>query len=135
MRAREGQGILCFPDAWLWLSAPYIQAAKGLHSAGESGPSAQQLRFGTVKCELLVQVHDGAPQVGSLHLVQSLFDLSGRELQVVRLLAEGHSVDSLPQCMKISPNTARTHLRSIFSKTGTSRQSELIQLCVGLANA
>lgn len=39
--------------------------------------------FGTVKCELLVQVHDGAPHIGSLHLVQSLFDLTGRELQVV----------------------------------------------------
>lgn len=91
--------------------------------------------FGKVKCEMLVQVHDGAPHIGSLHLVQSLFDLTGRELQVVRLLADGHSLESLAHCMKISLNTARAHLRAIFSKTGTSRQSELIQLCAGLANS
>lgn len=91
--------------------------------------------FGTVKCELLVQVHDGAPQIGCLQLLQSLFDLTGRELQVVRLLADGHSVESLASHMNISPNTARTHLRSIFAKTDTSRQSELLQLCAGLANA
>lgn len=91
--------------------------------------------FGTVKCELLVQIHDGAPHIGSLHLLQSLFDLTSRELQVVRLLADGHSVDSVAAHMNISPNTARTHLRSIFAKTSTSRQLELLQLCAGLANA
>jgi DNA-binding CsgD family transcriptional regulator len=88
--------------------------------------------FGRVKCEMLVQIHDGAPHIGSLHLLQSLFDLTSRELQVVRLLAAGHSVESLAAYMNISSNTARTHLRSIFAKTATSRQSELLQLCASL---
>lgn len=91
--------------------------------------------FGTVKSELIVQIHDGAPRIGSLELLQTLFDLTIRELEVVRLLAEGHSIESLACHMKISANTARTHLRSIFSKTGSSRQSELLQLCSSLASA
>jgi DNA-binding CsgD family transcriptional regulator len=88
--------------------------------------------FGQVRCELMVEVHDGLPKIGSVHLLQSLFDLTGRELQVVRLLADGHSIDSLAASMDISPNTARTHMRAIFAKTRTSRQSELMQLSAGL---
>ena len=89
--------------------------------------------FGQVRCELMIEVHDGLPRIGSVRLLQSLFDLTGRELQVVRLLADGHSIDSLAACMEISPNTARTHMRAIFSKTQTSRQSELMHLCAGLS--
>lgn len=80
--------------------------------------------FGKVRCELLVQIHDGLPHIGSLHLLQQLFDLTGRELQVTRLLADGHSVESLAACLAISPNTAKTHLRSIFAKMGVNRQSD-----------
>ena len=89
--------------------------------------------FGHVTCHLLVEIHAGLPKIGSLAIVQSLFDLTGRELQVVRLLADGHSPESLAQEMQISFHTARAHLRSIFAKTGTSRQSELMHLAAGLA--
>ena len=91
--------------------------------------------FGKVHCELLIQIHSGIPQIGSLELLQSLFDLTARELQVVRLMADGHSVETLARCMVISTNTARTHLRAIFAKTQTGRQSELLRLCAGLAAA
>lgn len=104
---------------------PYILTVRPMISV--LGP------FGKVHCELLVQIHSGVPQIGSLELMQSLFDLTARELRVVRLLANGHSIETLAQSMAISPHTARTHLRAIFSKTQTSRQSELIQLCSGLA--
>ena len=89
--------------------------------------------FGKVHCELLVQIHSGVPQIGSLQLLQSLFGVTARELQVIRLLADGHSVESVAQCMLISINTARAHLRAIFIKTQTRRQSELLHLCAGLA--
>jgi DNA-binding CsgD family transcriptional regulator len=53
----------------------------------------------------------------------------------VRLLADGHSIESLAACMDISPNTAKTHMRAIFAKTQTSRQSELMHLCAGLSES
>lgn len=90
--------------------------------------------FGKVKCELLVQIHDGAPHIGSIELLRSLFDLTTRELQVVRLLADGHSLESLSSHMEISLNTARAHLRSIFAKTSISKQSDLLLLCAELAS-
>jgi len=89
--------------------------------------------FGKIHCELLVHIHDGKRDVGSLRLLKGLFELTEREFEVVRMLAEGHSIESLAACLRMSPHTAPTHLRSIFSKTGTSRQSQLVQLCAGLA--
>lgn len=91
--------------------------------------------FGRVKTEILIEIHHSAPRIGSLDLMQSLFDLTARELQIVRMLAEGHSIESLANTIDISPNTARTHLRSIFSKTNTGRQSELLLLCATLTHS
>lgn len=89
--------------------------------------------FKNVRCELLLEIHAGIPPIASLDLIQSLFDLTARELQLVRLLADGHSIESLAESMSISPNTARAHLRAVFSKTSTTRQSELLKLCAGLS--
>jgi DNA-binding CsgD family transcriptional regulator len=89
--------------------------------------------FGQIRCELLLEIHDGLPRIGSLALLQSLYDLTGREMQLVRLLADGHSIESAARVMDISSNTARTHLRAIFTKTSTTRQSELMHLCAGLS--
>ena len=91
--------------------------------------------FGHARCELLVEVHESIPRIGRLDMMQPLFDLTTRELQVIRLLADGHSIESLAHSMGISANTVRTHLRAIFSKTCTTRQSELMQLSAGLAKA
>jgi DNA-binding CsgD family transcriptional regulator len=80
-----------------------------------------------------VEILEGIPKLGSLELFQSVFSLTARETQIARLLVDGHSVESLSEQMEISQNTTRVHLKSIFSKTSTSRQSELIRLCGGLA--
>ena len=89
--------------------------------------------FGRFNCELIVQVFDGAPPIGDLGSMRPMYDLTCRELDILRLLADGHSVESLATSSGISVNTARTHLRAIFAKTSTSRQSELLTLCCSLA--
>lgn len=57
-----------------------------------------------------------------------LFDLSPREAEVAQSLLAGHSLESLCALLAISRNTAKVHLQSIFRKTGTNRQSELVHL-------
>ena len=44
------------------------------------------------------------------------------------MLADGLSLDEASEALGMSRNTARTHLRSIFSKTGVSRQTLLVRL-------
>lgn len=57
-----------------------------------------------------------------------LFDLSPREMEVAQALLRGHSVESLCSELRISRNTAKAHLQSLFRKTDTNRQSELVHL-------
>lgn len=61
---------------------------------------------------------------------RALFGLSAREAQVASLLLQGHSIESLAVSLGISANTAKVHLASIFRKTGTNRQTELIRLLI-----
>ncbi len=91
--------------------------------------------FGKLRRQVHVEVFDRIPAVARLDLVQSLFGLTGREMQVLGSLTEGHSIDSSSARMGVSRNTTRAHLRSIFVKTKTSSQLELIQLCAGLTSA
>lgn len=61
-------------------------------------------------------------------LVRQLFDLTPAEAGVARRLASGLSLEDAASSLEISRNTARAHLRSIFSKSGITRQTELVRL-------
>jgi DNA-binding CsgD family transcriptional regulator len=51
-------------------------------------------------------------------------DLTLRELDVLRLLAEGASNKQIGERLYISQNTAANHVRSILTKTGTSNRTQ-----------
>lgn len=50
------------------------------------------------------------------------------ESRCVDLLCHGLTLSAIASHLKISTNTVKTHLRSVFSKTGTTRQAELVAL-------
>lgn len=52
-------------------------------------------------------------------------NLSKREHQVFRLLAEGQSVGQIAQALSLSPNTVSTYRARILDKTGTRNDVEL----------
>ncbi|MGB6059241.1 MAG: AAA family ATPase [Microthrixaceae bacterium] len=62
--------------------------------------------------------HEGADPCGLPH------GLSNRELQVLRLAAEGYSNGAIGRRLCISANTAGNHVRSILRKTGTANRAE-----------
>lgn len=57
-----------------------------------------------------------------------LFGLTPTEATVSLLLANGLSLDEAAEDMGVARNTVRAHLRSIFSKTGVSKQTQLVRL-------
>jgi DNA-binding CsgD family transcriptional regulator len=61
-------------------------------------------------------------------LIAQAFDLTSAESRVVSLLAGGASIEDAAQQLRIARETARNHLKSAFSKTGTHRQAELVGL-------
>jgi DNA-binding CsgD family transcriptional regulator len=66
-------------------------------------------------------------------LVRQLFDLTPAEAAVARRLTAGLSLEDAANSLDISRNTARAHLRSIFSKSGITRQTELVRLMLNSA--
>ncbi len=57
-----------------------------------------------------------------------LFDLTPAEARITGLLVEGQSVATIARAQAVTENTVRMHLKSVFAKTGVSRQSELVSL-------
>src|SRR5262245_19670130 len=67
--------------------------------------------------------------------VATTFGLTPAETRVLRRMLTGSTVAETAADLGIAPTTARTHLDSVFAKTGVSRQSELIRLAAQIAPA
>jgi len=79
---------------------------------------------------LVSQEHDRGPDAV---LLQRLFSLTPAELRLVTALARGHDLQSTAALLKLSVGTLRVHLKSIFEKTNTGRQAELVWLLARLS--
>jgi DNA-binding CsgD family transcriptional regulator len=64
----------------------------------------------------------------SIDLSKKLFGLTPAETALTLQLINGLSLEEASEALNIRRNTARAHLRSIFSKTGVRRQTELVRL-------
>jgi DNA-binding CsgD family transcriptional regulator len=62
-----------------------------------------------------------------------LYGLSASELRIVLAMAPGLQPQEVADMLGISIATVKSHLAKIFSKTGTSRQSELTALMARLS--
>lgn len=91
--------------------------------------------------ELLVACPEGRPHHTIVLLVppgadrflpdehlRGLYGLTAAEIRLVHRLLEGHSLSSAAEALDISRNTAHSQLTSVFQKTATHRQSDLIAL-------
>ena len=76
-------------------------------------------------CSLLIATSEAEQNV-SLALLKELYDLSPAEARVAQHLLNGLSLKEITEALNLSLSTIRTQLKSIFSKTDTHRQSELI---------
>lgn len=56
--------------------------------------------------------------------------LSGRELEILKLVATGASNKEIAQRLYISPNTVKVHLKNIFSKIGAVSRTEAAMYAV-----
>lgn len=73
----------------------------------------------------------GNDTLPSIDIIASLFDLTPAEARVARGLAQGHSLEELAVALSVTQATVRSHLKRIFAKTSTKRQSELALLVAG----
>ena len=66
-------------------------------------------------------------------LLAQVFGISPAETRLAQALLSGDTLNRVSQELSISENTAKSQLASIFAKTETHRQSELIALLTAMA--
>ena len=78
---------------------------------------------------MVVYIRDAAGKsLASTAVTKQLFNLTPAETALSLELANGLSLEEAAEALNIRRNTARAHLRSIFSKTGVRRQTELVRI-------
>lgn len=84
----------------------------------------------------MLVIHDPSEQTFlPEEIVSSLFGLTPSETHLLLALSNGQTLKQFGDRTGVTQNTARTHLKSLFAKTRTSRQSDLIRLMSGLMHS
>jgi DNA-binding CsgD family transcriptional regulator len=70
----------------------------------------------------------------SLETLARLYRLTVSELRVLQAVVEVGGVPAVAETLGISEATAKTHLHHVFTKTGTTRQADLVKLVASHAS-
>lgn len=74
----------------------------------------------TMLARVLPQLSSGSPR--------RRFDLSPRELEVIRLMSEGMANQAIAELLVLSPNTVRNHVQRILAKLGAHSKLEAVAI-------
>lgn len=122
--ARHGSGR---DGAHLVVPRPSGNPAYGLFVAPAVGSGVSGWAPGA---SAIVFITDPAYERASLTIewLRRQFGLTRAEAGVARLIDRGRGLPSVAQDLGITLNTAKTHLKAIYAKTGTDRQARLTRL-------
>ena len=67
-------------------------------------------------------------QIDKTQNLETLYQLTHAEAELVRLISEGRSLEQVANERGVTINTVRSQLKQVFSKTDTNRQGELVHL-------
>ena len=85
--------------------------------------------------QAIVFLTDPTQRLGSNgDILRALYGLTPAESRVALLLGDGHAPPAITGLLGVSLNTLKTQLASIYRKTGTARQSQLVRLMAQLAS-
>ncbi len=82
------------------------------------------------RCPDGVLVVGGRPKRRTREGLERLVDLTGREREVLELLVEGASGHEIAEELRISINTVRSHIQSLFAKLHVHSQLEAAALAI-----
>jgi DNA-binding CsgD family transcriptional regulator len=85
---------------------------------------------GAASCILIITAV-ARPQIPSPQILQDLFDLTPAEARVAHGIAAGKTIRDLAGEAGLAYGTVRQQLKSVFGKTGVSRQADLVGLLMG----
>lgn len=95
--------------------------------------SEQEIKaFGIRPSVMLTFYHPSHSSTVDVHLLHTAFNLSPAEARVALLLLEGDLPKEIATKHQVHLDTIRKQLQSIYKKTSTSRQAELVKLLLNI---
>lgn len=123
--AKRGEGQHALPEA-MSVTRPSGEVSLGI--VIEAIPSTTWAE-GKGQPAAVVYIRDAVGKSqASNEIAKKLFGLTPAETALSIQLANGLSLEEAAEALNIRRNTARAHLRAIFSKTGVRRQTELVRI-------
>jgi DNA-binding CsgD family transcriptional regulator len=145
--ALEGRLVACDADATHALKeivagagearALPLRARDGEHCIAHVLPLASGVRprAGASDPAVALLVHKVAFDLRSPpEAIAGLYGLTPSEMRVLRAIVDVGGVRESAEALGIAEATVKTHLHRLFSKTGTTRQAELVKLVAGFAS-
>lgn len=141
---RNGRLISSISSEHRTLMAALLNAQAGIGGALQFGghnqitrmamlspiPSARGELLGiSTRVMMVIYDPDRAISSGNLEVFAKLYQLTAAETRVLKNLLLQQSTVEIAQVLHISIHTLRTHLKSLFAKTNTKNQRELVNFC------
>jgi DNA-binding NarL/FixJ family response regulator len=104
------------------------EAVDEVLSAARSAAEGEVLIDSGTLTRILRQVADD--REAQREAAERVASLTGRELDILQLLAEGHRNDDIAVRLSISPQTVQTHIRNLLPKLGVHSKLEAVTLAV-----
>jgi DNA-binding CsgD family transcriptional regulator len=96
-------------------------------------------QLGSLNARMNALADPGLPADTPLQALRKMFGLSEREAEIALLISSGMRPATAAVRMGITLNTARTHLKHVFQKSGAASQAELVRIVIrhsqGIAGA
>ena len=91
-------------------------------------PPSERGKGQSIPCAAIFISDPDLKESASQQILGELFGLTPAEANLAILLARGLSLAEVSETQHVSQHTARAQLKSVFAKTGVSRQAELVRL-------
>jgi DNA-binding CsgD family transcriptional regulator len=123
---RTGQGQTIVLPHIGQISRNLLSLVMPLRASDENGEPP--LDFSSARCALILVKDPSRSPKPDLAALQKLFGLTDAEARLLQGLASGKSLEAISEQRSVSYGTVRAQLRTVMSKTETTRQGELIAL-------
>ena len=103
---------------------PFLVIVSPLPTAYCDGAGRQRRVAAVVIKDAQAEPHTSA---ANRREIAELYELTPAEEKLLDLILDGSGLFEAAEQLGVSRNTARTHMKRIYAKTGTRRQAELVR--------
>jgi len=124
---RLGSGALADQVRRRWPDIPVVVVGGGRNGDAAALPADADTRTVLSALARTPPPLPAAAPEGHPHGVAMLLNLTSRERQVLKLLAEGGSLRGIAEHLEVSQHTVRTHMHNLYAKLGVHSRLDVVR--------